>query len=86
MLKKPAAADKGKKQEEEEVGEAMEAAAKEAEVQDGAERRLPSPPSTPGSDASEEAPMHAAWWAEERPDPFLPLSYFTPTITGALCP
>ena len=48
--------------------EAMEAAAKEAEVQDDAERRLPSPPSTPGSEASEETPMHAAWWAEERPD------------------
>ena len=53
--------------------EAMEAAAKEAEVPDDAERRLPSPPSTPGSEASEEIPMHAAWWAEERPDLFLPV-------------
>ena len=44
-----------------------------AEVPDDAERRLPSPPSTLGSEASEETPMHAAWWAEERPDLFLPV-------------
>ena len=61
--------------------EAMEAAAKEAEVPDGAERRLPSPPSTPSSEASEEIPMHAAWWAEERPDLFLPVPLLSRAIT-----
>ena len=61
--------------------EAMEAAAKEAEVPDDAERRLPSPPSTPGSEASEETPMHAAWWAEERPDLFLPVPLLSRAIT-----
>ena len=59
----------------------MEAAAKEAEVPDDAERRLPSPPSTPGSEASEETPMHAAWWAEERPDLFLPVPLLSRAIT-----
>ena len=60
--------------------EAMEAAAKEAEVPDDAERRLPSPPSPPGSEASEETPMHAAWWAEERPDLFLPVPLLSRAI------